>query len=208
MSPPSDELMRFFEQFRLAAEAADWTRSSGKTGKAKMTLLNIPLVLLAFLLGMMVREFLLGYSRRKGETLATKEDIAAITNLQKAVEHRFNELIENSKRRHTLRLAAPNRRFAAHQEAFSLWRQLLGGTHTEAVGPIVMRCQGWWERNCLYLEPDVRDAFVCAYSAAHVYHAYVQARADANIIQENWSEITRFPKVLFEAIQLASRRPV
>ncbi|WP_157649458.1 hypothetical protein [Burkholderia ubonensis] len=173
-----------------------------------MTVVDILIALLAFLVGFVVREFLPGYFRKKGENFATKEDIAEITDLQKAVEHRFNELIENSKQRHALRLAALDRRLAAHQEAFSLWRELLSNTHGEKVGPVVLRCQEWWERNCLYLEPNVRDAFVRAYSAAHSHHSYTQARADSNIIEENWRDISIFPKVLFDAIQLPPIRQV
>jgi hypothetical protein len=92
-----------------------------------MTSINILIAAAAFFAGLVVREFLPSYLRRKGENLATKEDIAAITELQKAVEHRFNELLEDSKQRHALRLAALDRRLAAHQEAFSLWRELLAG---------------------------------------------------------------------------------
>lgn len=169
-----------------------------------MTLVEILIALLAFLLGLVAREFLPSYFRKKGENLATKEDVAEITDLQKAVEHRFNDLIENSKQRHALRLAAIDRRLAVHQEAFLHWRELLAGTHTETVGTVVLKCQEWWEKNCLYLEPDVRDAFVRAYSAANSHHAYVQARADSKIIEENWSAIVAFPKVLFDAIQLPS----
>jgi len=46
-----------------------------------MTLVEILIVLLAFLVGMVVREFMPGYLRKKGENLATKEDIAELTRL-------------------------------------------------------------------------------------------------------------------------------
>lgn len=167
-----------------------------------MTPATVAIAFLAFVIGMVAREFLPGYFRRKGENLATKEDVAEITRMQKEVEHRFNELIENSKQRHAFRLAAIDRRLAAHQEAFSLWRELMANTHGENVGPVVLKCQAWWEMNCLYLEPSVRDAFVRSYSAAHSHHAYTQGRVDATTIQRNWQDVTSFPNVLFEAIQL------
>jgi hypothetical protein len=167
-----------------------------------MTIVGILLCALGFLLGLIVREFLPGYFRKKGENLATKEDIVELTNLQKGVEHRFNEIIENSKQRHDLRLAALDQRLAAHQEAFSLWRELLSEVHGEKIGPVVLRCQAWWEKNCLYLEPSVRDAFVRAYSAGSSHHGYTQARFDVKDVQANWAEVTRFPNVLFEAIKL------
>ncbi|MBU9589606.1 hypothetical protein [Burkholderia multivorans] len=167
-----------------------------------MTFVNILIGILAFLIGLLSRQFLPSYFRKKGENLATKEDITELTNLQKGVEHRFNELIENSKQRHELRLAALDQRLAAHQKAFSLWRELLADVHSERIGPVVLRCQAWWEENCLYLEPSVRDAFVRAYSAASSHHQYTQARFDAKDLQANWAEVTRFPNILFEAMQL------
>ena len=151
---------------------------------------------------MVVREFMPGYLRKKGENLATKEDIAELTRLQEEVKHDFDSLLETSKQRHGLRLAALDRRLQVHQESFALWREILSNRSPETIGPVVFKCQEWWEKNCLYLEPDVRDAFVAAYTAAHTHSAYLQVRADSRIITENWDIISRFPKILFRAIQL------
>jgi hypothetical protein len=82
-----------------------------------MTLVDILIDILAFLIGLVVREFLPGYFRKKGENLATKEDIAELTTLQKSVEHRFNELIEESKQRHALRIEEQRRQHERRQEA-------------------------------------------------------------------------------------------
>jgi hypothetical protein len=171
-----------------------------------MPLVDVLIFFVAFLLGLLIREFLPGYFRKKGENLATKEDIADLTKLQKGVEHQFNDLIESSKQRHSLRLAALDTRLAAHQEAFVLWRELLANVHGENIGPVVLRCQEWWEQKCLYLEPDVRDAFVRAYSAASSHNGYRQARFDVKTVQNNWEEFARFPNVLFEAMQLPPLR--
>lgn len=99
-------------------------------------------------------------------------------------------------------MAALDRRLQAHQEAFALWREVLNNTHTEGIGKVVLKCQDWWEKNCLYLEPQVREAFVAAYSAAHSHSAYVQGRAEAALIKDNWEQIIKFPNILFEAVQL------
>lgn len=82
-----------------------------------MTLVDILIGILAFLLGLLVREFVPSYFRKKGENLATKEDIAEITRSQKEVEHRFNELIEESKQRHALRMAEQTIQHERQQEA-------------------------------------------------------------------------------------------
>jgi hypothetical protein len=149
-----------------------------------------------------LRSYLPSYFSKKAENLATREDIAGITDEIESVKTQYAVLIEETKAKHQLRMAALDRRLQAHQEAFTLWREILGGVHTEEIGKVVLKCQEWWEKNCLYLEPKVRDAFVAAYSAAHSHHAYVQARADSKILTDNWEQITKFPNVLFEAIQL------
>ena len=65
-----------------------------------------------------------------------------------------------------------------------------------------MGCQSWWEKNCLYLEPKVRQAFVEAYMNAHLRAEFVQARAESRYITGAWEKVMAFPNVLFEAIQL------
>lgn len=149
-----------------------------------------------------LKSYLPSYFAKKAENLATREDIAAITHEIESVKTQYAVLIEENKAKHQLRMAALDRRLQAHQEAFALWRELLGGAHTDTIGKVVLKCQEWWEKNCLYLEPKVRDAFVAAYSAAHSHHAYVKAHADSKIITESWELITEFPNILFEAIQL------
>lgn len=149
-----------------------------------------------------LRSYLPSYFSKKAENLATREDIAAITHEIEGVKTQYAVLIEETRAKHQLRMAALDRRLQAHQEAFTLWREILGALHTEKIGKVVIKCQEWWEKNCLYLEPKVRDAFVAAYSAAHSHHAYVQARAESKMLNENWDLITKFPNLLFEAIQL------
>ncbi len=113
----------------------------------------------------LIKSFIPSYLAKKAENLATREDIAAITYEIEHVRSEYAFLIEQLKAKHQLRMAALDRRLQAHQEAFELWRELLEAAHTDGIGKVVMKCQSWWERNCLYLEPKVREAFVAAYSA-------------------------------------------
>jgi len=155
-----------------------------------------------FVVFSLVKSFVPSYLAKKAENLATREDIAAITHEIERVRSEYAVLIEQLKARHQLRMAALDRRLQAHQEAFELWRELLGAAHTEGIGKVVLKCQSWWEKNCLYLEPKVREAFVTAYSSAHRHQALIQGRADSKDIRESWDNITRFPNTIFEAIQL------
>lgn len=142
------------------------------------------------------------YISEKGKNLATKEDIAAITRQIEAVRHEYSALLEELRARHQLRTASLDLRLRAHQEAFTQWRELLGASSPEAAGKAVMACQSWWEKNCLYLEPRVRQAFVEAYSNAHMRAEFLRVGAESKYIMEAWAKVTAFPNVLFEAVQL------
>ena len=119
----------------------------------------------------------------------------------------YASLLEELKTRNSLRTAALERRLQAHQEAFAHWRGLMAKTHTEEAGRAVVVCQSWWEQNCLYLEPEVRHAFVDAYSAAAMHNQLVRSRPDYKVIQENWKRITSFPDFVFRAVQLPPMSP-
>jgi hypothetical protein len=149
-----------------------------------------------------IKSYIPSYLTEKGKNLATKEDIARITQEIEGVRVQYTMLVEEFKARHQLRMAALDRRLQAHQEAFTYWRELFGNTHSDEVGKSVIECQSWWEKNCLYLEPKVRQAFVDAYSAAHSHNQLVRSRANAEDVQKSWARITKFPDILFEAIQL------
>ena len=151
---------------------------------------------------LLLKFFLPGYLSEKGKNLATKEDIAKITDEIERVKSQYAVLLEALKAKHQLRLAAIDRRLEAHQEAFTLWRELLAHTHTEEVGKAVIKCQDWWEKNCLYLEPNVREAFSDAYSAAHTHNALLQGRSNVELVKENWERITKAGQIILEAAQL------
>jgi len=159
-------------------------------------------ILAAGVVFFVLKSFIPSYLSKKAENLATHEDIAKITDEIERVKTQYAVLLEELRAKNQLRLAAIDRRLQAHQEAFTLWRELFGFTHTNEIGKAVLKCQDWWEKNCLYLEPKVREAFLDAYSAAHTHHALVQGQSDAQSIQESWKRITRFPDIVFEATQL------
>jgi hypothetical protein len=159
-------------------------------------------VLAAAIAFLFIKFYLSSYLTEKGKNLATREDIEAITDKVESVRSQYATLIEELKARHQLRLAAVDRRLQAHQEAFTLWRKLMCATYTEEIGKVVVECQAWWEQNCIYLEPTVREAFVSAYGAAHGHNALVRSRAEVKIVEESWSLVTGFPNILFKAVQL------
>jgi hypothetical protein len=145
------------------------------------------------------------YLRQKGKNFATKEDSVEITRRVEEISKQNRLLLEEHRTRNQLRLAAIDRRLQAHQEAYKLWRRLIANVHNRpAITNIVIECQDWWDRNCIYLEPAVREAFFQSYMAASNHADLVQARADAEDIKRNWSVITRIGELIPEAIGFIS----
>ena len=87
-----------------------------------------------------------------------------------------------------LRLAAVEKRLAAHQEAFMLWRRLIASAYDDALTAVVLECQDWWNKNCLYLSAEARDAFNRAYSLAQSHRTLAQSNRDPDAVKK-YSEI-------------------
>ncbi|KVX76309.1 hypothetical protein WL07_03630 [Burkholderia cepacia] len=102
-----------------------------------------------------IQQFLPAYARKKGENLATKQDIAEITRRQEEIKHQFAEIIEASKQRHALRTLAADKRMEAHQQAFKQVKGLLSAGEDKT---IIDGCRGWMDGHCLYLTLEARKA--------------------------------------------------
>ena len=180
------------------------------------TLLKVFLLLV--LLGegaiLLLLRSLRSYATEKGKNLATKEDIGAITHEVEQVRAEYRErfeglsqqnriLLEHTRQRHELRVAALDRRLAAHQEAYLLWWKLLKSVHNEKeIGNVVMECQDWWTHNRLYLEHEVAQAFSLAYHAAFRHRDYLRGSPDRPEIKDNWDKITSVGEIIVKAVQL------
>jgi len=125
-----------------------------------------------------------------GKNLATKEDIEEITKKVEGVKAAFEaerQARENQGRlflqaqdfKHQMRLAALERRLQAHQEAYALWRRLLGNLHSPEALEVAAECDEWWNNNNLYLSRNARVAFREAYMAVPEYKSLRQEQPDA-----------------------------
>jgi hypothetical protein len=162
---------------------------------------------------LLLKFFLPSYLSEKAKNLATKEDIGLITdqiekvkaeyaeNLQNLI-HQNNLLIEQTRGKQQLRLAAIDRRLQAHQEAFTLWRKLLSSVHTDAVAKVVLECQEWWDNNCLYLGAEARAAFNTAYRSAFNHRDFLRDRANVELIKANWKDIADAGEVIVRGAEL------
>ena len=181
-----------------------------------LLLLNVAILLAIAVIAVLMRWYLPSYLAEKGKNLATKEDVKAITGEVESVRHEYSArleslahqnrlILEQSSRRQQLRMAALDRRLDVHQQAYTLWVKLVGSVYREdQLGDVVIECQDWWQRHCLYLDGSARQAFRDAYMAASYHHGLVKAREDANALRESWATIMRTGELLVTAVELPS----
>jgi hypothetical protein len=161
------------------------------------------------------KSFLPSYVSEKAKNLATKEDIAAITqevekvkaihtSQLKELEHQNALLLEQLRSKNQLRMAALEKRLDAHQHAFTLWRLLLERTHSGDVVAIANECQYWWERNCLYLSADARLSFNKAYFAALHYKAVMNDPPNPEVALQYMQYIKEAGSAIVAGVELPS----
>jgi len=170
---------------------------------------NIVIWLAGFVIGMIVSVFIPAGARRFAEALVDYAFARRLESERAAGRQPVDQ--ENAKHNaalnisNQLRMAAIDRRLLAHQEAFTLWRKLFKSMHTDEVHGIVLECQEWWEKNCLYLEPSVSNDFSLAYSSAGSHAsllAAVRGQGRTESVEENWQRIIKPGKTIRQAVSL------
>src|SRR6266568_1984885 len=130
-----------------------------------------------------IRNYLPTYAAEKGRNLATKEDIAKITDEVERVKHGYTEIKSQIDRKHQLRMAALDKRLEVHQQAYWEWVKLLRTVYEpKEVFAAAAVAQEWWMQNCLYLEPEVRAAFRAAYMVATDHHRLVNDHGSVALV--------------------------
>ena len=136
------------------------------------TLLPFGMGVASVLTFLLFKGLISGYLPEKGKNLATKEDIAAITEKIESVKQQYSEMLEGLKTKNQLRVSALEQRLRAHQEAYQLWREINGALGHPEIDGVVQRCDKWWGENCLYLEPAARSSFLLAFVHARHLPSY------------------------------------
>ena len=124
-------------------------------------------------IGSLSGSFLASYFKKKGENLATREDIEVLTRVTEAVKEEFTQasqaaehgrrvILERLKGIEGLRVLAGPDRLKAHQQAFTMWQKL--ATTDSRDDAYWRECMAWWLSNCLYLDGKARGAFTDAVS--------------------------------------------
>ena len=103
-------------------------------------------------------------------------------------------VIETFKSRNDLRMACIDRRLQAHQEAFSLWSELTKSSADE-FDELHTKCSMWWDRNCLYLDTNVRSEFL-SYITTMKQHQQDESRV------LSFEDIEKLPTAIYAASHL------
>jgi len=107
--------------------------------------------------------------------------------------------------RNQLRLAALEKRLEAHQAAYTLWRRLMANFgQGQKTSDVVMECQDWWDRNCIYLDAEAREAFLRAFHAASDHDAYVAAHADKTLLMDTMQTAVGAGDLILKGVALPS----
>ena len=188
-----------------------------------VTLISSPV---SFVLGALFR----GYLNKKGENLATKEDIAEITDKIEQVKSEYTARLEEIKQQHRLllehaqyksqlRLAALDRRLEVHQQAYALLQELQGargestknsGVVSREIEDVITECWQWWSNNCLYLEESAREKLFIAFCSVPRYPTLrarlkdCPSRENVDAVENNMRTLTDAFDSIVKAVELPS----
>jgi len=160
-----------------------------------------------FIIGIIVliASFIGSYIRRKGQNLATKEDISEITNKIEGIRADYAKELENYLHHNRLKMAALDKRLLAYQQAYTLWLRLRRSVHNKSKNiDMVIKCQDWWEKNCLYLDMESRKAFLSSTHAVALHPDLIGGQATSDELKENWRYINECGKTLIKSAGLPS----
>jgi hypothetical protein len=76
------------------------------------------------------------------------------------------------------KLVALEKRLAVHQQAYSLWRDLMFSMNSDEGGQKAYECERWWQDNCLYLDKKSSDSFHTATLVANTFGQIPNDRTD------------------------------
>jgi hypothetical protein len=134
--------------------------------------------------------YMRSYLTKKGENLATREDITDLTKKVEDVKAVFSRALQRDAQEHELSMAAIDKRLEVHQEAFARSFQLYFTTHDDDGRAKAAVHLQWWREHCLYLSESSSAAFVRACTASALHGMLLKApNIDEDKLAENWAII-------------------
>lgn len=117
-------------------------------------------------------------------------------------------LLARESRHRQLATAALDKRLAAHQAAYTLWRKIVSAVHhKEEIGAVVMEADEWWANNCLYLDAASRRAFRACLMFAINHKGLLQgprSHETTRLVEKSWGVIMKPRDTLVEGVALPS----
>jgi len=102
-------------------------------------------------------------------------------------------------------MAALEKRLEVHQQAYTLWLQLRRSVHNRNKNTdMVIKCQDWWKKNCLYLDMESRKAFMSSIHAVTLHSVLTGGQATQDKVNENWRYINECGEILIRSVGLPS----
>ena len=112
------------------------------------------------------------------------------------ITNRAQLKISEKERKDRFKLAALDKRLEVHQEALTLWWNLVGAlTKPEERRKIAHECEEFWKKNCLYLEDKASDEFQTCYVLANLWDT---------CDKEDKKRIMGVGRYIFRAVELPS----
>ena len=162
----------------------------------------------------LLQHFFGGYFGRKGANRADKEDADELTKITEAVRSAYSQelakLSETLRAVTSMRLLAGEKRLEVHQKVYSIAVDMQTNAFLENIEERSEMQKSWysfWKENCLYMEPDVRSAFLDAATAFHVHRDLVKPpmprnAEDAQLVIDNMKRMVTLGHKAEKAMKL------
>lgn len=167
------------------------------------------------LVGSGIAAYLGAYLSMKGQHLAKIEDIQRLITAEESAKAPFKNRDRQAALIDQLCLAALEQRLEVHQQAYTLWLEIMHNSNSQdKLSEMVLKCQDWWGKHCLYLSRDASESFFKAFRAASIRKDLLntmevlsapQDRAPMiKHLKENWADIEQAGDVIMNAAGLPS----
>lgn len=120
-------------------------------------------------------------------------------------QRQHEERMAEQERRQVLRITALDKRLQAHQEAYSLWYELIwasGGKDDQRLDELTREAEKWWRDNCLYLDELVRVEFGKCIHRASTRQQQLKAHADSEELERLYQRMLDVGSLIEESVGL------
>jgi hypothetical protein len=124
------------------------------------------------------------------------------SRLEGSIGHEYAKIIELFKTKNQLRIAALSERLRAHQQAYQLWREINTHLGSAEIHEVILKCDRWWGENCLYLEPEARNAFLTAFVRARDIEVYKNNSSSSSLVTECHKQINDAGAIIESSVAL------